>query len=172
MKRLMAYGLFVFAAVSILFAGTVLVYSGLGKVTDTTLSERERVVVDLERQAQAQTTLAEYWREAETEYNSFRERYLIRLDRFAELRRSLGDMISRHRLVHSGLKYTNRNSKDGKVIFVRFSFAVEGGYEQIKHLIWDLERLPHVARIGKLTLRQNDSGRIVSSLELEVVFEK
>lgn len=171
-RRLLSVVLLGFPVVSLIFLLSVLLYSSLGKVTDTSLNERGGRVTDLEKKAGEQALVSSYWLNAEEEYNSFREKYLIRLERFADFRLSLGDMIGRQHLQYTGLKYTNKNSQDGKVIFVRFSFDVEGAYEQIKRLIWDLERLPHVARIGKLTMMGKTDSRIQCGLELEVVFEK
>ncbi len=171
MRRLSAYLFSAFLLLSVVFLGSVLAYTGFGRVTDSSLEEQESSTVELENRAREQALLAEHWWGAENEYNSFREKYLINLDRFAEFRRSLDDMIIRRGLISSGFKYTNRNSPDGKLTFVRFSFAVRGTYGEIRQLIWELEHLPHAARIGSLSMQQ-DEGGVQCGLELEVVFEK
>lgn len=172
MKPLTAYILTAGLGLSFLFLGFVLIYSGMGQVTDTTLKEREKVLVEQEARRDEQVGLAEHWRHAEKEYVSFRQKVLLKLDHFAELRRTLGQKIDANRLNHSGVRYQNRSSNDGKLVFVRFSFDVQGTYAQVKHLIWDLERLPNASRIGKVALNYKDPGRLSCGLELEVVFEK
>ena len=172
MRRALSAMLLAFPILSLLFVLFVLLFSGLGKVSDSTLKDREQKLFELEQRAAEKTDQALYCQNAEQEYSAFRERYLIRLDRFGEIRKSLGEMIRRQGLGHSGLQYANRNSPDGKVILVRFSFGVSGSYGQIRRLIWDLEHLPHVARIGKAVMRKNDKGAVQCLMELEVIFEK
>jgi hypothetical protein len=172
MKRITAYLLAAGLVLSLLFIGSVLLYSGLGRVTGSSLKEREMLVKELETHSDEQQQLAEYWRNAEKEYVAFRQKVLLKLDHFADLRRSLGEKIDANRLSHAGVSYQNRNSADGKLVFVRFSFDVQGSYAQVKNLIWDLERMPHASRIGKANLQYKDAGMLSCSLELEVVFEK
>lgn len=171
MKRFGSFLLAALLSLSLLFLLSVLVYIGFGRVTGSSLKEQEKAAMDLEKQAQEQTQAAEHWQAAEKEYIAFREKYLVSLEQFAEFRRSMDDMIRRNGLASSGFRYANRNSPDGKLTFVRFSFSVSGSYEQARRLVWELERLPHAARIGSLSMQQ-DEGRIQCGLELEVVFEK
>lgn len=171
-KRLTAYLLTAGLALSLLFVCFVVLYTGLGRVTDTTLRERELATQELEASRDERVKQAEHWRHAEKEYVSFRRKVLLKLDHFSDLRRILGEKIDANRLNHSGVSYQNRNSADGKLVFVRFSFDVQGTYAQVKHLIWDLERLPNASRIGNLSLQYKEPGRLVCGLELEVVFEK
>lgn len=172
MRRLIAYLLAALLVASLLFVGFTVLYTGLGRVTDSSLQAREKAVRDLEEQADRQETVAGHWLNAEKEYSAFRGKYLIGLDHFADFRRTLAGIVTDNGLMHSGLKYNNQNSPDGKLISVHYSFNVTGAYGQIRHLIWDLEHLPHAARIGKLTLRQESPARIQCTVELEVIFER
>jgi hypothetical protein len=172
MKRTLVLLLTGGLVLSFCFAGLVLIYTSISRVTGSSLQEREKAVLDLEAKRDEQVRLADHWQDAEAEYVAFRRKVLLKLDRFSELRSSLAAKIDANRLNHSGVSYQNRNSPDGKLIFVRFGFDVEGSYSQIKHLIWDLERMPHASRIGKMAMQNKDSGRLLCRLELEVVFEK
>lgn len=148
-----------------------LVYADRVEARHQALAAQEERLAELqERSEELSDLVATARRSHDRLHELYRERLATERDRFTAVTAEIRDLARRAGLEPSAISYPSQEIGEYGLVERRFTFAVQGTYEELRRFVNFLELTPSFVALEQVDLSEDEGARLGIRLSLSTLF--